>query len=122
MVKYLIAVVLALAQVACATQPSSVELANHKYGVPPTEEEVVYFMKNNVGFYDPGSATIMCNPPNKGWAVASGVSSATIGWVTKCAVNAKNRFGGYTGMQGMTVVTDRFKHQVVPVDYVGLIR
>lgn len=108
-----ILVVLALFQAACTVVPQRNELQSFSYGEPPSGEAVIYFVRNARGFFDPMSALIACAEPYKGWAVANGQFKPTIGWITYCEYNAKNRFGAYTGVQGMHVVSIYNTHQFV---------
>lgn len=46
---------------------------------------------------DPESVLVECNPAVKGWARRDKTASPRFGWLYLCDINARNRFGGYTG-------------------------
>ena len=114
MVKYLIVLVLMLAQVACSsTSISRQEIQEFSYGEPPDSQEVISFIITNATFYDPFSAKVTCKRPYRGWAAHEAYGKVTLGWVTECSAYAKNRFGAYAGSAEVTVVSIYGGHQMV---------
>jgi len=115
MFKFFIIVLLAIIQTSCASSSSITrkDIEDFSYGEPPTKKEVIDFVIDSAGFYDPFSVKITCNPPFKGWADVEAYSGRTIGWVTTCQYYAKNRLGAYTGAKEITVVTMYNSHQFV---------
>ena len=46
---------------------------------------------------DPDSLKLRCSNVRKGWGRHNMYDKPIFGWVVLCGVNAKNKFGGYTG-------------------------
>lgn len=86
--------------ISCATPPTKQELENLNYGVPPKDETVGQIYEEAVKkiLLDPSSIqTRNVYPPKKFWSKHSG--SLRGFWIICGEVNAKNRFGGYTGFK-----------------------
>jgi hypothetical protein len=71
-----------------------------KFWPKPTEaearEKIDEFLENNL--IDPYSAVVKCGEPSSEAWVWTGVGfPAQYGYLVRCSVNAKNRFGGYVG-------------------------
>lgn len=83
----------------CAGMPSSQELAAADYGSEPDALTSIQKAKSHISssLIDPYSAIIKCGPPLKG--VMDKTFKNNYGYLLTCKVNAKNRFGGYTGVQ-----------------------
>ena len=65
----------------------------------PTDEEAVRKARSyleNV-LIDPDSLKLRCSNVRKGWGRHNMYDKPIFGWVVLCGVNAKNKFGGYTG-------------------------
>lgn len=75
-------------------------MANANYGVKPSNSEAAasargYFARILI---DPDSLKLRCNEnTRKGWARDNMYDDPIYGHLLRCDVNAKNRFGGYTG-------------------------
>lgn len=94
---------------ACATPPTADAIRSADYGNRPHPELMPYAVKNYMSkfLFDPYSAVYNCSTPRKAWVIA-GVSGdrqnvntgeTYYGYFSTCTINAKNRFGGYTGAQ-----------------------
>jgi hypothetical protein len=82
-------------------------MVNANYGVKPSNSEAAasargYFEKILI---DPDSLRLRCNEnTRKGWARDSMYDAPIYGHLLRCDVNAKNRFGGYTGNKDYVLV------------------
>ncbi len=82
----------------CETLPTKSQMAVADYGEVPVPESAIRAAKNEISkqLIDPYSAKIDCKPPMKG--ALNKVFENKYGYLTVCYVNAKNRFGAYTGI------------------------
>ncbi len=78
------------------TLPSQSDIAYANYGSPKSIQD--FDAKIRQGLKDPDSAKIACMPPKKGWFEIKSLPNQ-YGYVSICEVNAKNGFGGYTGVE-----------------------
>lgn len=82
-------------------------LANVNYGVKPSNSEAAasarkYFEQVLI---DPDSLRLGCDEnTRKGWARDRMSDRPSYGYLLRCDVNAKNRFGGYTGNKNYILV------------------
>lgn len=88
----------------CYTAPTREEASSANYGPPVSSDEMLAQIKAYMSkrLIDPGSAIYNCNRPVKGWVLGAGEDTPTYtyyGYMSDCEINAKNRFGGYTGAQ-----------------------
>lgn len=82
----------------CASAPTQQELAGLYYGIPPKHAEEAYYRVVKPTLLDPNSIqTRNIHPPRKFWLKRGGTTSAF--WLICGEVNAKNRFGAYTGFK-----------------------
>lgn len=93
---------------ACATPPKPEEIKSADYGEKPSTNDMVSAAKNYMSksLYDPYSAVYSCSKPVKSWITAGAGKEGNVefnrtyfGYSSACTINAKNRFGGYTGNQ-----------------------
>lgn len=94
--KFIYLIAIFIASCASVNPPSDSELSNpDNYGDPVTPRTIEEHIRTHEGFFDPMSAVIRCSNPIAGWlADAAGKG---FGYKYICSINAKNRFGGYTG-------------------------
>jgi hypothetical protein len=79
----------------CLSRPSAQQIATADYGPFPRNYEEIIRARLNATLFDPESARIEFDKgPTRAWNALGGTlyGYAVCGWV-----NAKNRFGGYTG-------------------------
>ena len=91
---------------ACGTAPPKPEeVRAADYGSKPSTEEMVSAVKNYASktLIDPYSAMYSCSMPVKSWIIGGSGSEGNVqmgktyyGYASVCAINAKNKFGGYT--------------------------
>ncbi len=89
----------------CPSAPTRQDVQSHNYGERPIDDvahkAIVAHMSDNL--IDPGSATYKCGSPKKGSAWScnhNGLGNGcgtSLGYIVACRINAKNKFGGYTG-------------------------
>lgn len=90
----------------CSIGPTKKDAINYSYGEPPTESYTSNMIKDYLSktLIDPDSVKFQCSPVRKGGAfdcnsIAGRSCGNYYGYITLCSVNAKNRFGGYTGAE-----------------------
>ena len=95
---------LSMFTVGCVSMPTQEELANFDYGSPITidyKKAIVKYFEPTL--FDPYSAMIQFQDgePQKWWHKDPPIlgSHIWIGYAVPVRLNAKNRFGGYTGMK-----------------------
>lgn len=88
--------------VGCVSSPSKNELSNANYGELPNDYQ--NSIKSSVGsrLKDPYSAIYEFGTPYKGWC-QSGFTTL-FGWIVPFSLNAKNSYGGYTGISPNAVM------------------
>ncbi len=86
--------------------PTKTQLTNANYGPQVSQSTMVSSVKKYMSqrLIDPLSATYQCDTPQKAWLVGGSGSEGNVeygktyyGYYSVCSINAKNRFGGYTG-------------------------
>ena len=85
---------------ACAQlAPKPEQLQRADFGPKPLQGSVLPLVKAYMSqrLFDPSSAVYQCGEPLKAWVNWYG--SLYFGYVIRCSINAKNRFGGYAGAQ-----------------------
>ncbi len=97
---------------ACAgVPPSPEEVRAANYGSRPSRDEMISAVKNYTSktLIDPYSAVYSCSTPVKSWIIGGPGSAGNVkmgktyyGYSSVCTINAKNRFGGYTGNKEST--------------------
>ncbi len=100
---------------ACAgIQPNQAEINSAYYGEPVSQELFTANVENLMSrvLIDPSSATYECMEPAKGWA-AQYFDNLIFGYLGICEINAKNRFGGYTGRKRMVFMIAQQKGKSV---------
>ena len=87
--------------IGCATPPTPEELSKLDYGPMPQNYETAIKLYFDDVLFDPYSAHYEFQYPLRYWfkdlALAGGKLYA--GYLVRVSVNAKNRYGGYTGKQ-----------------------
>lgn len=83
----------------CATIITMEQWQSADFGKKLAKAEYLDYIKQDVrrSLIDPNSMIIECNDGKKGWAKENRLYNPQFGWVVYCEVNARNRFGGYTG-------------------------
>ncbi len=90
-------------QTGCAKHPSLAELEVADYGTSPSDYETQLKSMFSRSLFDPYSAVFEFSGPYKGYAIGSPIQGGSVqgyGWFVNFNVNAKNRFGAYTGASG----------------------
>lgn len=92
----------------CAIGPTKNDAKNYQYSEPPEKSYVsamigVYLNKTLI---DPDSAKLQCVALGNGAAFDCDSSAGRscgnyYGHIVQCSVNAKNKFGGYTGAENL---------------------
>jgi hypothetical protein len=85
---------------ACVSvEPTPSQIPDYYYGSKPSDNEAVETVKKYMStrLFDPYSAVYECGSPRK--ARASRGGQTDYGYAISCTINAKNRFGGYVGVQ-----------------------
>jgi len=86
--------------------PTKNQLTNANYGPQVSQSTMMAAVKKYMSqrLIDPLSATYQCDTPQKAWLVGGSGSEGNVeygrtyyGYYSVCVINAKNRFGGYTG-------------------------
>ncbi len=82
----------------CETLPTKQQMDAADYGLVPVPESAIRVATAEISktLIDPYSAKINCKAPVKG--VMNKTFENHYGYLTVCYVNAKNRFGAYTGI------------------------
>lgn len=107
MKKYFIYAAVILLSACGSMNVSRDAMMNANYGIRPSNAEAVasargYFEQILI---DPDSLRLRCNESiRKGWARDSMYDTPIHGYLLRCDVNAKNRFGGYTGAKDYVLV------------------
>jgi len=90
----------------CSLGPTKEDVRNHQYGEPPSDTYLSSLVQDylNRTLIDPDSAKYQCGSAKKGGvfdcdSLAGRSCGSYYGYIFLCSVNAKNRFGGYTGAQ-----------------------
>lgn len=87
----------------CATTPITPEqIAQGDYGPAPTEHQTYLKSYFATILKDPYSAVYQIGTPYKGYMTKAPIAGGGIdkfGWFVKVGVNAKNSYGGYTGVK-----------------------
>lgn len=96
--------VLAVFATGCAKAPTPEELAKANYGTYPGDYQEVIKRHMNLVLKDPASAQYnFYKGPSQAWyspsPLVGGDGSTKFGYAVCVGVNAKNSFGGYTGMK-----------------------
>ena len=96
--------VLAMFAAGCAKAPTPDELAKANYGSYPGDYQEVVKRYMNAILKDPSSARYdFYKGPSRAWhrpsLLIGGDGSTKFGYAVCVGVNAKNSFGGYTGMK-----------------------
>jgi hypothetical protein len=84
----------------CVKRPTPQDSEGIFWGPAPLdyEERIKDFMSQSL--FDPYSAQYECGKPCKAGTIVSPFNNKhDFGWLVQCRINAKNRFGGYTGKQ-----------------------
>jgi hypothetical protein len=93
---------------ACASLPKPGVVKSANYGEKPSVDFMVSAAQKHMSKFliDPYSAVYSFSPPVKSWAIGGSGSEGNVqmgktyfGYSSVCTINAKNRFGGYTGNQ-----------------------
>lgn len=82
----------------CATTVTREQWHNADYGEKSDNSVYVVYIQQSVksSLIDPDSLKMSCANARKGWA--KNISKPhQFDWIVYCEVNAKNKFGGYTG-------------------------
>lgn len=92
---------------ACQTPPPKLEvIKSANYGIKPSKDKMVAAAKQFMSerLIDPYSAIYSCSTPVKSWATGGMGGGENVkfgrtyfGYASVCTINAKNKFGGYTG-------------------------
>lgn len=94
-----------------AVPPKSDEVMMANYGNKPSRGEMVELVKEYASktLFDPYSAKYSCSTPAKYWIIGGSGDEGNVqmgktyfGYASVCAINAKNRFGAYTGNKEST--------------------
>jgi hypothetical protein len=87
----------------CASTPITPEqIAQGDYGAPPSDHEAYLKSYFEGVLKDPYSAVYRFGKPYKGYLTKAPIAGGGIdqfGWLVEVDVNAKNSYGGYTGMK-----------------------
>lgn len=87
----------------CASAPITQEqIAQGDYGTPPPDHKTYLKSYFESVLKDPYSAVYQFGEPYKGYLTKAPIAGGGIeqfGWLVEVSVNAKNSFGGYTGMK-----------------------
>lgn len=108
-----------------APDPDVVTLSDMRkadYGEQPDRDEALTSIAEYTRrtLIDPDSMKLRCDQTFlRGWARKYAGSPPNFGWTLTCYVNAKNRFGGYTGEQHHLFVFNgkAFKHWQFDTDW-----
>ncbi len=125
MKKAIMTVVAAFVLGGCAG-PTPKKSADLKLSPPPTNEEAMQRITAylNNALLDPYSAKVSCTHiPTPGWVWPGVGYDPRYGYLSLCDVNAKNRFGGYTGAKRYVFRingNDFEHHEIVP--QMGLVK
>ena len=94
---------------ACSLTVPRENMQKAYYGPSLTGSEVIekaslYFQQI---LLDPDSMKLDCSQDvRRGWARDNMFDEPTFGYLARCSVNAKNRFGGYTGKKDYAIVVN----------------
>lgn len=97
-IQFQVPIIVCLVLTACATGPTSEEIASADYGPKPENPQSVAEEWIKERLIDPESARFDHLPLRQGYSRLMGAGTE-FGWVQCGTVNAKNRMGGYTGRQ-----------------------
>lgn len=111
--------------VGCAG-PTPKKSADLKLSPPPAKEEAMQRIAAylNTTLIDPESARVSCTHiPSPGWIWPGVGYDLQYGYLSLCDVNAKNRFGGYTGAKRYVfrINGEEFEHHET-IPKMGLIK
>jgi len=96
--RILLLIVILAALTGCATTVTNEQWQKADYGKKLDQSVYVAYIEQSVksSLIDPDSLQMSCADARKGWAKNIN-EPHQFGWLVFCQVNAKNRFGGYTG-------------------------
>ncbi|MBJ6724396.1 hypothetical protein [Geomesophilobacter sediminis] len=110
MVRLLSVIIACLLLSACAVSREAMMKAD--YGPQPSKEEAMQKVKQYLSLVliDPDSLKLACSDDiRKGWLRDDPLGGTpNFGWLIYCNVNAKNRFGGYTGYKNYFFAINKF--------------
>ncbi|MFT6435113.1 MAG: hypothetical protein ACJAVI_003164 [Candidatus Azotimanducaceae bacterium] len=84
---------------ACTVPVTPEEAKSAVFATEPSFDEAIARITDHIKeiAVDPESVLVECNPALKGWARRDTTGRPQFGWLYLCDINARNRFGGYTG-------------------------
>jgi hypothetical protein len=100
--------------------PTPLEIQQAYYGPYPENYKNIIEKYMHSVLFDPYSAHYYwSNPPRKAWM--NRIGTIYFGWAVECAINAKNRMGGYVGAQtyqfllrdGQVILQGPWKGQII---------
>ena len=96
--RFLLLTAILAALTGCATTVTREQWHNADYGGKQDNSVYVAYIQQSVksSLIDPDSLKMSCADARKGWAKNIN-KPHQFGWIVCCEVNAKNKFGGYTG-------------------------
>lgn len=100
-------IIVCLCLAACHCPISNNDVMRANFGQKPTNEEAAYKARKHFEqvLIDPDSLKLGCSQEiKKGWTREYQCGPATLGYLVLCNVNAKNRYGGYTGNKLFAVI------------------
>jgi hypothetical protein len=104
---FTIIISLALAAPGCAGTPKPQVVAAADYGVYPSNYDAIIHAWIKRSFFDPYSIRdLKIGVPEKFWVQDAPIegSKTHFGYMVAVALNGKNRFGAYTGIQGYRIL------------------
>ena len=102
----LICITFVFSLTACTTLPTQAQIDGADYGPKVSTDTMTTAVKHQMSkrLIDPDSAVYACSTPVKAWMIGGTGDASNVqmdktyyGSVSVCSINAKNRFGGYTG-------------------------
>ena len=94
----ILALIFTLILASCSTHLTRDEWSNINFGKKPNNPNYLIEQSLKRVLIDPDSLKLSCDEPKQGWASKDNFfNQIKYGWLVFCTVNAKNRFGGYTG-------------------------
>lgn len=127
--KVSLAIALTLGLSGCVQPPSAVPLdqlnSPQPAGIAPTDEEALHALKFHLerSLKDPGSVKQFRVLTQPTWAIWRGtgtwINAMDGGWLVCYELNAKNSYGGYTGLKTQGVVFHRNGDRLVPIQEVN---
>lgn len=98
--KSVLLILIAFGVAACGgTAVTRQDASNAQFAAKPSDAEAIGRIRSHLSnvLIDPDSLRLKCSQVRKGWGRNNMFDKPIFGWVVLCDVNAKNRFGGYTG-------------------------